>query len=184
MDFKNIIYNRISIIALSLLFSVAMVFTFASESYIKYRTIEDDIVSKEEELLKKNQLIEIVKNYNEVNKDLKVEEADKINNLPPTGNNTEIYIGIMEKNRLINISQYSFETSPIKTEGINSSKVNFLASGSFENFLNFIIILEKNLPIIEFEEISATRKQQEEKDAEFAPNPNLALKVNFRYYYR
>lgn len=193
MNIKNVIYNKISILALATLFAVIMVLTLTSDVYVTYRSTIDNTKLKQEELAKKNELIKKIKNYNEVNKNLTDGEMKKIANLPPADNSADVYIGIIQDGDLISVSDYSFSSQQnlpsktLKKESLNYSLASFSATGQFENFLNLLSNLETSLPIIEIEKISAHKVESlsnNKEDHGFISNPILNFDVDFKYYYR
>jgi hypothetical protein len=201
MEIRGIIFNRVLVLVLSLIISVAILSIFASKEYDKFRLAKLEVELKKDNLELKNNLIAKVKNYNEVNKDLRDEDLGRIYDLPPEGTNFENYVAIIEhyaKGRVL-ISSYSIEgkvesgdrTSKENGRSSSSSKssfsaisANFSATGSFSNFLSFLGDIEKSIPIIDISSIDISKAKVGSDNGEFSKNSPLNYDVRFVFYHR
>lgn len=192
---KNSILNKIVILFLSLVFSVAVIFILVSPEFkrMKLMKLEKETITGNLKL-KRNMINRIVK-FNKTNKDLDDNDLKKIYNLLPDDDNFIRQIASINKFAVSGgngILIKEFSASKAKSSVSNKlqngknvpdfkeTSLNFSFSGSFMEFMSFFDHIEKNIPLIDVESLNITKEKAKNENES---KNMLNCKVMFLLHY-
>ncbi|MDF1498386.1 MAG: GspMb/PilO family protein [Patescibacteria group bacterium] len=152
--------------------------------------IKEQNIKSREFQLKRIQSIEDIES-----KENYLRNMDKIKNLISDRDNYEDYLAHIEKlakDRNINIESLSvfdkkniFKNKEVENN-VKSKGISFSASGSFENFIDFLENIERSIPFVQVDSVSMKTAMgiSEENESELLPVTilNYNIEISFFYY--
>ena len=197
---KKSISGKIAILFSALVLSVAIIFFLVSPEFkgMKLIKLEKEIVNDNLEL--KKDMIDRIAKFNKTNKDLDDDDLEKIYNLLPDDSNLNKQMASINKFATSGgngILIKDFSASEVKSPVFNKSQdsedipdlkedhFNLSLSGSFEEFMSFFNSIEKNIPLIDIENLDITRGKikDEEGEGESGRKNMLDCEVVFSLYH-
>ena len=150
----------------SLTVSLIIFFVFSFPEYKKMKTMELEIGLIKDNINSRESTVKKIKDFNEKYKDVKTKDVDKISSLLSDRNNFEEHLANINNSAKANgiliddflVADFTESDSVFKTV-----KVNFSAKGAFSNFILFLDSLEKNIPLVDLNELKIEKNETEDR---------------------
>lgn len=165
--------------------------SFVAPLHKEAELIKLEIAVKEKNIESKKLWLLRAIELNKKNK-INIEGIEKINSLIPHRNNYEDYLAHIIKiagDKNIIISGFSISENKRKSEKskLNNIKISLLASGGYSNFISFLEDIERSIPFMQIESVSASATGEGSQD--IVENKDLAgsiinfsAELSFNYY--
>jgi Tfp pilus assembly protein PilO len=144
---------------------------FIFPKYQKFNSFKKEILAKEKELSSQEKYFETLKETSEELKKYETSLSKIDSALPQNPSLPELLNFIQKASSQSGLSLKEISpavTSPLEKSEIKETRINFLLVGSYQDFKNFLFILEKSARLIDVENISFASPKEKEGLFNFA----------------
>ena len=168
-------------------------FMFLIPQYEQTKIKEMEIELIRKTLESKRDIFIKIASFNRTYKDVSEIEINKMYDLLPDNNNFEEHLanidklakrnGILVKN--ISFSEHKKQGGlPVDKSDLEIAEISFSTESSFPNFMSFLDSLEKNIPLVNIDGISITKKDESSDKSEGAIiDNNIEAETRLLFYH-
>lgn len=190
---EKIVSDKMILLFFSLLFSITIMFIFLIPQYEQTRIKEMETELIRKTLESKRDIFIKIASFDRTYKDMSETEINKMYDLLPDNNNFEEHLanidklakrnGILIKN--ISFSEHKKQGGlAVNKSNLETAEISFSAESSFPNFMSFLSSLEKNIPLVNIDRISITKKNENgDKSEGVIIDNNIETEIKLLFYY-
>lgn len=190
---EKIVSDKMILLFFSLLFSITIMFIFLIPQYEQTKIKEMEIELIRKTLESKRDIFIKIASFDRTYKDMSETEINKMYDLLPDNNNFEEHLaninklakrnGILVKN--ISFSEHEKQGSlAVNKSNLETAEISFSTESSFPNFMSFLSSLEKNIPLVNIDRISITKKNEGgDKSEGVIIDNNIETEIRLLFYY-
>lgn len=190
---EKIVSDKMILLFFSLLFSITIMFIFLIPQYEQTRIKEMETELIRKTLESKRDIFIKIASFDRTYKDMSETEINKMYDLLPDNNNFEEHLanidklakrnGILIKN--ISFSEHEKQGGlTVNKSNLETAEISFSAESSFPNFMSFLSSLEKNIPLVNINRISITKKNESRDKSEgVIIDNNIETETRLLFYY-